>query len=253
MSNGGANQSNHSLIAQLQQINLILPQNDTSQCDILEKSIDNWIISLDEGQQLSSHIYNEQKHPLLWARLLPIRCDFQVPTEGLITSCRANVTNEKLHSYCNGAQSYWNDLSIDTTINQLAAKLNTRVGNIYSETITDDTTGFSVKAYMDPGNRLFVMYVYFAIISIHLSLLLLYLLIYCILTSVFINSNLESILLQVILLLLFLISLSVLRSDAGRLVLDPLRRMIKIVLHCKKYRTNNLWIFLTIKIHDSII
>ena len=46
-------------------------------------------------------------------------------------------------------------------------------------------------------------------------------------------SNFDSFLLQLTMLITILISLGVLRSDANKLVILPLRRMLSIVLRCK--------------------
>lgn len=54
-------------------------------------------------------------------------------------------------------------------------------------------------------------------------------------------------------LIVTLVGLTVMRGDAGRLVLDPLQRMLKIVIRCKFEITVRLQLaVLTASPHDSL-
>jgi hypothetical protein len=106
--------------------------------------------------------------------------------------------NERLDDLCH----VWGQTNATTTITQLAQLASIRTGAIetYSETNVNNLTGttFSVTAKFNESS------------TIHLS-------------------NYSSFLLQFLLLIFVLSGLSVLRLDAGRLVLGPLRRMLKII------------------------
>lgn len=143
---GGSSPKAHTLAAQLQAVNERLPGKSLSECTFLEKSIDDWIISTYEKDRTN------QKHPIIWARLLPIRCDFQVPTNGIITTCNKNWTflgeNE-----C----KEWENLSVDITKSELAESSGIRVGNIHMENLTDSTNVYSVLAYTDNSSNFIIM------------------------------------------------------------------------------------------------
>lgn len=147
---------------------------------------------------------------LLWAQLLPVRCEAQ-GTQGIITSqycvdiLASGVAISKQNSQVCNTWIY----SGPGTPQTFANKLNIREGSITTRlsSVTDlNNSEYSVQAMFDESRTV---------------------------TSV----NLASFLLQLSLLVLILIGLSVLRVDAGRLVLNPLRRMLKIVL---RYAENPL-------------
>ena len=142
----------------------------------------------------------------MYLQLLPIRCPFQ-GEDGVVTSyfCtedfRSNASmtkNERLDELC----KVWGGTNSSTNVSDLAEIAGIRTGAIdtYSEENINNVTGtvFSVTARFNESS------------SIHIA-------------------NYSSFLLQFLLLIFVLSGLSVLRLDAGRLVLGPLRRMLKIV------------------------
>lgn len=202
--NGGTNTLASSMTKQLQATNLITPGSDASTCTFLEKSVLSWLAGT-SGMKGTMGKRQTQTY-VMYLQLLPVRCPFQ-GEDGVATSyfCseefRSNASmtkNERLDDLC----QVWGRTSENTTITELADLANIRTGAIetYSESSINDASGatFSVTAIFNESS------------SIHLS-------------------NYSSFLLQFLLLIFVLSGLSVLRLDAGRLVLGPLRRMLKIV------------------------
>ena len=202
--NGGTNTLASSMTKQLQATNLITPGSDNSTCTFLEKSVLSWLAGT-SGMKGTMGKRRTQTY-VMYLQLLPVRCPFQ-GEDGVATAyfCtdefRSNASmtkNERLDELC----KVWGTTSANTTITELADIASIRTGAIetYSESNINDASGatFSVTARFNESS------------SIHLS-------------------NYSSFLLQFLLLIFVLSGLSVLRLDAGRLVLGPLRRMLKIV------------------------
>ena len=201
--NGGTNTLASSMTKQLQATNLITPGSDANTCTFLEKSVLSWLASTSGMKQMGK--LGSQTF-VMYLELLPIRCPFQ-GEDGVVTSyfctedfrLKASMAkNERLDELC----KVWGGTNSSTNVTDLADIAGIRTGAIdtYSEENMNNVTGtvFSVTARFNESS------------SIHLS-------------------NYSSFLLQFLLLIFVLSGLSVLRLDAGRLVLGPLRRMLKIV------------------------
>ena len=138
---GGGNLSTRSLVSQLQNINVAVPNNDTDQCKFLEDSIHDWIFALSKFDDVGV------KNPILWARLHPIRCNFQLPTNGVITQCGEQNDKNILWNTFPDLCEEWSQRSGNTTIEVLSETYNIRVGNIIHTNITDSSNEFSVVAF----------------------------------------------------------------------------------------------------------
>jgi len=202
--NGGTNTLASSMTKQLQATNLITPGSDSSTCAFLEKSVLSWLAGT-SGMKRTMGKRRTQTY-VMYLQLLPVRCPFQ-GEDGVATSyfcseafrsTASMAKNERLDDLCH----VWGQTNATTSITQLAQLASIRTGAIetYSETNVNNLTGtaFSVTAKFNESS------------TIHLS-------------------NYSSFLLQFLLLIFVLSGLSVLRLDAGRLVLGPLRRMLKII------------------------
>jgi len=196
--NGGTNTISSSMTTQLQATNLIAPGSDDATCSFLKKSTFAWLTGTAgmKGSINADHIY------VMWLQILPVRCDFQ-GDDGVVTQyfcsqvfrdTASMAKNEKLDNLC----QVWGNTNVNSTIAELAQIAGIRPGEIESFTDEANGTGFSVTARFNESH------------SVHLA-------------------NYASFLLQFLLLIFVLSGLSVLRVDAGRLVLGPLRRMLQIV------------------------
>jgi hypothetical protein len=74
------------LVELLQANNLAAPAQDD--CDYLESAVKSWI-NVAVRPQPASLVSSHEDTFVLWAQLLPVRCDFQKP-DGVITFCEGN-------------------------------------------------------------------------------------------------------------------------------------------------------------------
>lgn len=165
--------------------------------------------------------FNEdQDLQLLWVQILPVRCEFQGP-HGIVTNStqsmicndkRINSTRPNFKNYVNTC-NLWNN-TYNGGIDVISKHLNIRPASIriYSDTTRSPTgTLFNTTTMINHHH-----------------------------TIAFVNQS--SVLLQLTMLFTILFLLSILRGDSSRLVIHPLRRMLKIVLRCKPFYLN---IFIT--------
>jgi len=94
----------------LQANNLAANSNSTEDCGYLKNAVDSWLKSVANTQ--TSFIF-ESAHDdmfVIWAQLLPIRCDWQEGTQGVITSCiGGNFTSDPTAEIC----TVWDDMAPD--------------------------------------------------------------------------------------------------------------------------------------------
>lgn len=116
----------------LQQNNLMLSEANVTSCEFLQQTIEAW---LDVGANVQNPVpqYKITQY-VLWAQLLPVRCDFQ-QEDGVITNCTAGA------SFPNSTCNLWNLAPSDpndATPEYYANLLDIRVGGV-SEYVEIDT------------------------------------------------------------------------------------------------------------------
>jgi hypothetical protein len=179
-------------------------------CDYLELAIESWL-NMAIVPQPSSDTTDVEPTFVLWAQVLPVRCPFQ-DENGVITSCdgRLSTFRESFPGTC----QIWDELAPsspeDATADFFASTLNLRSGGVV-------TYHFGSNGKIEV-NGVNVTVVYNENVTISRA-----------------NERLFYLLLTVLILGLYF--LQALRGDAIRLVLDPLQRMLKIVL---RYAENPL-------------
>ena len=178
----------------LQKNNIALAGNNNSTCQLLQESAVDWLESMLPKTNKDNTLLHQNL--LLWAQILPVRCQFQEATNGVITSCPPNYT---LPVCIN-----WEGSSSNSTPEYFAENLNLRVGSITTNSFVDNV-GFET-------------YNVTAMFSEHRSVR---------------NKCFSSMLLQLSALIVILGGLSRLRDDLTKLALNPLHRMLSIVLLCE--------------------
>ena len=210
----GVNSIAEEFVDLLQANNVMVLENSAADCDFFEATLTSWLNAA--AVVLSTSNTNDAY--ILWAQVLPKRCEFQ-RDDGVITYCSKEVATvlEPCNTWAAAPAN-----TEDATPQYFADRFGIRVGAIteYKESTT--------KSWIDlsKGN------VSVEMANFNFSV------------NVFINqnetvlySNMSSFLLLSSILLISLTGLTVLRGDAGRLVLHPLQRMLKIVV---RYAQNPL-------------
>ena len=188
-----------------------LVANTTDECDYLQTAVTSWLAGVSRAPSHQRYILGgEADSHVVWARLLPVRCPWQ-RSDGVITDCSylAVGNDETCAIWAEGPED-----ANDASPEYFAKTLELRVGELqeYEESALSDfgVVGNQTVYYVESINDL----------------------------SHTITSTFRSLfLLQVSMLLAALCGLTVMRGDAGRLVLDPLQRMLKIVV---RYAENPL-------------
>jgi len=205
---GSTNPASYKSVELLQANNLLVISEDDVSCQYLETAIDAWVASLAKANIDSNDYAGSERSTthLLWAQLLPARCGMR--DDGVIRLCPPSQ-----YYYDSAICNDWGSVRADeVSKDSIAERLGLRSGVIASYSVEQNSTFngnetlFSVSAMFNEGHS--VAY-----------------------------ANFASFLLQFCMLCLILLGLTVLRGDAGHLVLDPLRRMLKIVL---RYASNPL-------------
>jgi hypothetical protein len=213
----GVNNGAKEFVGLLQATSVLVLDNNASSCEFLEESFKSWLgVAAKVLSPTTADSYFGSQAYILWAQVLPKRCAFQ-RDDGVITMC-SNAT-AAVFSACKVWDKGPTNAS-DATSYYFAESLNVRVGGIteYTESMTSSwvdssnednemtNATFSVRVLINQNSS-----VEFA--------------------------NFASFILLFLLLVLSLTGLTVLRGDAGRLVLNPLQRMLKIVV---RYAQNPL-------------
>jgi len=203
------NDVDNNLVELLQANNL--QANTTADCDYLYAAVGAWLTGVATSFNQQKYLINEETAgtPVVWAQLLPVRCDWQ-RSDGVITDCDSYFIDD------DNACGVWNgEADPDVASREFFAdELGVRIGALqeyYASEEADfesvgNATLFLVKSINDHSQ---------SIASTFRSLFLL----------------------EISMLLLILFGLTVMRGDAGRLVLEPLQRMLKIVV---RYAENPL-------------
>lgn len=197
IANGSTNLERFSAAALLQANNKLVPaiNPNATECSYLSESVASWLKS---GARDTTRINLQQKTDvwIIWAQLLPVRCNFSDPN-GVITRCPDGWENSEIEDVC----KVWDFGTNSTTPSDFGDKFGYREGAIDTVILKETIDGedFSVTVMVNYTNSIG-----------------------------FINN--ASFMLQISLLVLVIIGLSVLRFDAAMLVMNPLRRMLRIVL-----------------------
>jgi hypothetical protein len=104
-------------------------------CDYLRQFVDSWLVTA-ESAHPDSNLLNTNIY-LLWARITPVRCDFQDPT-GVITLCRS-IASLQLDSCELWARAAVSNVSsnMDNITEYFAEELGVRVGGIREIVVCD--------------------------------------------------------------------------------------------------------------------
>lgn len=145
----GVNTVSLDMVDMLEANNLVLSEANSSSCVFLRDTVNAW---LEVGSMVNTQLsYYDEKAFVLWARLLPVRCDWQ-RADGVITVCDSG--NSINPSTC----IMWNETTPDdpneATPEYYADALGIRVGGItqYVETRQLNNDTFSVSALMNENN-----------------------------------------------------------------------------------------------------
>lgn len=222
--NGGANIVSSEMVQQLQATNMLAVDNEIDTCEFLQDSVYSWMASSVGSRTIdsTSDVY------VLSLQVLPVRCDWQRNNSFITTTacedknleaCEPTPTDDIAvfrgwedwdcnHPTVNYACQVWGNTDNTTTTDELADRANIRPGVIL--TYSDSKNWFLTV----DGDRTWTEFSVTAVYNEDRSVQ---------------NASFASFLLQITLLIFVLLGLSVLRLDASRLVLGPLRRMLKIV------------------------
>lgn len=194
-------------------VELLLENNKVSvsesHCDFLRTTVCSWLQA--NARSLNEFFEREENLHLAYAALLPARCEWQ-DESGVITDCRICQNDEDGFPE---ACALWDNWRQQPSPTFLAEETGTRKGG-YVE-ISRSYTGFANFSDTNTAD-----YYVEAIYNVN---------------PVVSYASASLLMLLLSSLLLVLVGLYVMREDAGRLVLDPLRRMLKIVV---RYADNPL-------------
>jgi hypothetical protein len=150
----GVNNSASKMVDLLQMNNIVLAEANETTCAFLKDTIYTF---LDLGAIAQSKVQHIDPTFLLWAQLLPVRCDFQ-GSDGVITTCADDLSFDS--QVCNVWNMAPEDPS-DATSEYYADALGIRVGGITeyspiyttpsSSTIAPNTT-FTVRALLNENH-----------------------------------------------------------------------------------------------------
>jgi len=213
--NGGANNRNTNMVKLLNSNNAIAPSNSSKHCAYLEHTMRSFLDASAFG--VKDFFFENKTNSLsasymLWLQILPVRCPFQGP-DGVITAsiCRLDFNKSSLAHYDAIDQNLcpvWSQGNENSTRHDLGKQIGVHPANIVeyraSRTmfVNSAVVDYSVTAMINESHTVKMM-------------------------------NFTSFILQIILLIFILATLSVLNGDQVKLVLRPLRRMLRIAVSCK--------------------
>jgi hypothetical protein len=152
---GGVNDAGKDMVTLLEVNNILLAEANETSCDFLEDTIYSFL-GLDAIVLNKVGHYHERTY-LLWAQLLPVRCNFQ-SSDGVITQCTGD------HYFNPHVCDVWNlapEDPSDATPQYFAEKMGIRVGGItqYNPAFTTSSnfsiapnTTFSVRALLNENH-----------------------------------------------------------------------------------------------------
>lgn len=202
----------------------LLQQNNIQaiNCEHLQISVNSWLHAT--ALVLSPSPLNANKQFLLWAQISPSPrgCAFLNGTNGVVTTCSSSE-----RSLMNDVCAVWEDIAPpnpnDATPQYFADRIGVREGGIIE--YSREYTGLAADFFSEQGTNPFSVETNFTVrVLFNQNEMVSY-------------TNFSSFLLLLSSLILCLLGMTVLNDDAGRLVLNPLRRMLKIVV---RYAENPL-------------
>lgn len=145
----GVNTVSLEMVDILEANNLVFSNANSSSCGFLKKTVNVW---LDVGSTVNILVsHYDEKTWVLWAQLLPVRCDWQ-RADGVITVCEAGNSIDP--TTC----KLWNETTPDdpddATPEYYADALGIRVGGItwYEQTRQANNDTFSVRALVNENH-----------------------------------------------------------------------------------------------------
>jgi hypothetical protein len=203
-------------LTSLLQNNNMVALSGITDCEYLELTVESWL-NMAAVPQPPSALESIDFTFVLWAQVLPVRCPFQKET-GVITSCMGRLSKYRdmpvNQHVCDIWDTYSPSSASEATPAYFANVLNLRQGGI----VTKFGTALGETENIEALSSFNVTVVYNENPTISLA-----------------NMGLFYLLLSILILGLYF--LQALRGDAIGLVLDPLQRMLKIVL---RYAENPL-------------
>ncbi|GAX12010.1 hypothetical protein FisN_8Lh104 [Fistulifera solaris] len=193
--------------------------NSTDDCEFLQHAVSSWLSSVaivsDSYVKTGNYKLVEDVY-VLWAEMRPVRCDWQ-RNDGVITKCDLfDVKVPGIALACDLWNSTMRDSPDGVTNNYLASQIGIRTGEALD--LEKRKWGMSDFYGSIEEDEFYVRSVFNESHAVALAYLSLFLQLFG-------------------LLMLSLVGLTVLREDAGRLVLGPLQRMLMIVV---RYAENPL-------------
>lgn len=138
-------------MVQLLQENNLAATSDQD-CEYLETAVKSWLTGIAVAQS-DSRTENQDTY-ILWAQLLPVRCEFQKTSlgnePGVITDCGL-LENYDTPSVC----EVWNITESNPSPDYFAEELNIRQGGIFDYFLNDTVGGdnyFSVRVMINHNN-----------------------------------------------------------------------------------------------------
>mmetsp|Transcript_36058 Transcript_36058/g.53794 ORF Transcript_36058/g.53794 Transcript_36058/m.53794 type:complete len:1410 (-) Transcript_36058:375-4604(-) len=202
--NGNTNTVAKKLVSQLQGTNLIANSSDIEYCKYLQDSVFSWLLGL-EFADTGNNVNGTDIPFVLFLQILPVRCGFQ-GNNGVVTQVFCDNFGEidTFETFC----SVWGTSNESSSIVALAERAGVRTGEVITWTNSEiSSIGINGTISEELFNTTAMIQESFTVQK----------------------ANTYSFILQLLLILFTLFGLSVLRADAARLVLGPLRRMLKIV------------------------
>ena len=201
------NRTSYRMVDLLLAHNVEAPTNSTDDCAYLQNVIYSWL-QMASVPQPPSLLRNKEDTYVLWAQLLPVRCDFQ-RDDGVITFCSGQIFEDSWLGAIPETCEVWDDYRPSSSMDEMASHFSKAL-DIRPEGIRRIDRSFSQANQLN--FRASVIYNENPSVSL-------------------VNMGDFFVLLGI--LFVGLCGLNALRGEAIRLVLDPLQRMLKIVLRCK--------------------
>lgn len=143
----------YNMVDLLQAQNLAAPSSSEEDCSYLKRSVQSWL-RMATTPQPASRFANVEDTFVLWAQVLPVRCDFQ-REDGVITFCsdQGNAIIQEPRS--SNACAVWDDNSPptpeDATEDYFAQELSLRSEGIRQISLQNDTYSTSVIYNYNPS------------------------------------------------------------------------------------------------------
>ena len=143
----------YKMVDLLQAQNLAAPSSSEDDCSYLKTSVQSWL-RMATTPQPQTRFANVEDTFVLWAQVLPVRCDFQ-REDGVITFCSSQEDADIQELPSSSACTVWDDNSPatpeDATEDYFAEQLSLRSEGIRQITLQDDGYTASVIYNYNPS------------------------------------------------------------------------------------------------------